>query len=64
MPRTHVFLKIRIPIPPLANPRTALTPVLYPGVGKALNESILSWEDLRELQKKTHCKQQSFSANG
>lgn len=30
--RTHVFLKITIPIPPLANPRTPCTSVLYPGM--------------------------------
>lgn len=29
--RTHVFLKIVIPIPPLANPRTPCTNPLYPG---------------------------------
>jgi hypothetical protein len=29
--RTHVFLKIRVPVPPLANPRSALVPILYPG---------------------------------
>jgi len=32
--RTHVFLKIMIPIPPLANPRTPCTNVLYPGTGR------------------------------
>jgi hypothetical protein len=31
--RTHVFLKIHVPIPPLANPRTPCTTVLYPGMG-------------------------------
>jgi Zinc finger, ZZ type len=29
--KTHVFLKIRIPIPPLANLRTSLVPPFYPG---------------------------------
>lgn len=28
---THVFVKIAVPIPPLANPRTTLLPVFYPG---------------------------------
>lgn len=28
---THVLLKIEIPIPPMANPRTTLLPVFYPG---------------------------------
>ena len=30
---THVLMKISIPIPPLANPRTTLLSVLYPGIG-------------------------------
>jgi hypothetical protein len=30
--KTHVFIKIRIPIPPLANPRSALLNVFYPGM--------------------------------
>ena len=29
---THVFVKISVPIPPLANPRTTLLPVFYPGM--------------------------------
>lgn len=29
--KTHVFLRIRIPIPPLANPRTPCIKPLYPG---------------------------------
>ncbi|KAI8909873.1 hypothetical protein DFJ77DRAFT_433078, partial [Powellomyces hirtus] len=29
--KTHVFVKIRIPIPPLMNARSALFPVIYPG---------------------------------
>ncbi|KAJ3163281.1 hypothetical protein HDU88_006379 [Geranomyces variabilis] len=29
--KTHVFVKIRIPIPPLMNARNALFPVIYPG---------------------------------
>ena len=28
---THMFLKVVIPIPPLANPRSALMPAFYPG---------------------------------
>jgi hypothetical protein len=29
--RHHLFIKIRVPIPPLANPRSILVPSLYPG---------------------------------
>jgi hypothetical protein len=29
--RNHVFIKIRIPIPPLANQRTPIASVFYPG---------------------------------
>jgi hypothetical protein len=51
---THVFLKIRIPIPPLANPRSALLPAFYPG--KDIEGSNLDISKLRELQKQSHCK--------
>ena len=30
--KNHVFLKIVVPIPPLANPRSALLPSFYPGM--------------------------------
>jgi len=49
---THVFLKIRISIPPLANPRTALLPIFYPGndfISKSLDE-----KELHRLHLKTH----------
>ncbi|KAI8380144.1 hypothetical protein BD560DRAFT_388704 [Blakeslea trispora] len=49
---THIFLKIRIPIPPLANPRSALLPAFYPG--KYHNKPPLSTEKYRELQHKSH----------
>ncbi|KAF8970037.1 hypothetical protein BGZ46_010572 [Entomortierella lignicola] len=50
--RTHVFMKIRIPIPPLANSRTKKLPSLYPGVlqgNTAIPEHLL-----QELLQKTH----------
>ncbi|TPX30155.1 hypothetical protein SmJEL517_g06214 [Synchytrium microbalum] len=59
-PKTHVFLKIRIPIPPLANPRTALLTAFYPGKEGAPQN--LSWDDLRVLQKKTHFDQVELEA--
>ncbi|ORX56479.1 EF-hand [Piromyces finnis] len=49
---THVFLKIRISIPPLANPRSALLPIFYPGndfISKTLDE-----KQLQRLHLKTH----------
>ncbi|KAI9320437.1 hypothetical protein BX666DRAFT_1196029 [Dichotomocladium elegans] len=50
---THTFLKIRIPIPPLANPRSALLPAFYPG-----NEENTKWalsdEVARELLEISH----------
>ncbi|KAI7870857.1 hypothetical protein BDF14DRAFT_1741027 [Spinellus fusiger] len=49
---THVFLKLRIPIPPLANPRSALLPSFYPG--KATSRSTLSHDKIRELQSRSH----------
>jgi hypothetical protein len=29
--RNHVFIKIKIPVPPLANLRTPVAPLFYPG---------------------------------
>jgi hypothetical protein len=55
---THVFLKIRIPIPPLANPRSALLPVFYPG-GKG-DIGPLRIPVLRQLQRETHCMSPGF----
>jgi Ca2+-binding EF-hand superfamily protein len=75
--KTHVFLKIRIPIPPLANPRETLMDSLYPGLpsdprrdsnttlGLSLASSLaqsLSAQDLRELQRRTHFDQVELEA--
>jgi hypothetical protein len=51
---THVLLKIRIPIPPLANPRDSLLPILYPG-GKHSGDALIPKETIRALQAETHC---------
>ncbi|KAJ3172897.1 hypothetical protein HDU87_007733 [Geranomyces variabilis] len=48
--KTHVFVKIRIPIPPLMNARSALFPVIYPGEDFT-NEHIEY--NAAELQKRT-----------
>ncbi|KAG0747265.1 hypothetical protein G6F62_001673 [Rhizopus arrhizus] len=57
---THVFLKIRIPIPPLANPRSALLPAFYPG--KHYNKALLSMEKYKELQHSSHFDQIELEA--
>eukprot|EP00123_Amoebidium_parasiticum_P013923 comp22224_c0_seq1/m.32758 comp22224_c0_seq1/g.32758 ORF comp22224_c0_seq1/g.32758 comp22224_c0_seq1/m.32758 type:complete len:531 (-) comp22224_c0_seq1:151-1743(-) len=59
--KTHVLLKIRIPIPPLANPRSALLPVFYPG-GKQDPHSTINPTVLRTLQKDTHFDQVELEA--
>ncbi|KAF9115766.1 hypothetical protein BGX27_006548 [Mortierella sp. AM989] len=50
--RSHVFMKIRIPIPPLANSRTKKLPPFYPGVpqGNTTTPDHL----LQDLLQKTH----------
>ncbi|KAF8929470.1 hypothetical protein BGZ58_008925 [Dissophora ornata] len=50
--KSHVFMKIRIPIPPLANSRTKKLPPFYPGIpqGNTTTPDYL----LQELLKKTH----------
>ncbi|KAI9478788.1 MAG: hypothetical protein EXX96DRAFT_572300 [Benjaminiella poitrasii] len=57
---THVFLKIRIPIPPLANPRSALLPTFYPG--KHHNKPPISTEKYRDLQHTSHFDQVELEA--
>ncbi|CEP16398.1 hypothetical protein [Parasitella parasitica] len=57
---THVFLKIRIPIPPLANPRSALLPAFYPG--KHHSKPPISAEKYRELQHTSHFDQVELEA--
>ncbi|XP_032218667.1 uncharacterized protein LOC116601905 [Nematostella vectensis] len=58
--RTHAFIKIRIPIPPLANPRTPCLPSLYPG--NKSHPCQLSWEETRRLQDKSHFDQVEIEA--
>ncbi|KAF9326887.1 hypothetical protein BG006_009737 [Podila minutissima] len=50
--KSHVFMKIRIPIPPLANSRTKKLPPFYPGTpqGSTATPEYL----LHELLQKTH----------
>ncbi|KAJ3100281.1 hypothetical protein HDU97_002372 [Phlyctochytrium planicorne] len=51
-PRTHIFLKIRIPFPPHANPRSSQLPIFYPG--KAIADIEFDRVEFRELASKTH----------
>ncbi|KAJ3271117.1 hypothetical protein HDV01_007054 [Terramyces sp. JEL0728] len=48
--KTHTFIKIKIPIPPQANPRSMIFPPLYPGL---LFNNVESF-DTGELEKETH----------
>ncbi|KAF9958362.1 hypothetical protein BGZ70_009221 [Mortierella alpina] len=50
--KSHVFMKIRIPIPPLANSRTKKLPPFYPGVPKG--NTTIPEHMLQELLQKTH----------
>ena len=50
--RTHVFLKINCPIPPLANPKTTRLKPFY--TGKGVNAISLSSDDVTQLRNKTH----------
>ncbi|KAF9573771.1 hypothetical protein EC968_008050 [Mortierella alpina] len=50
--KSHVFMKIRIPIPPLANSRTKKLPPFYPGVPKG--NTTIPEHVLQELLQKTH----------
>lgn len=63
---SHVFLKIRIPIPPLANPRTALLPVFYPGADKggssAAVKGVVPLHVSHKLQGETHFEQVEIDA--
>ncbi|ORZ33782.1 hypothetical protein BCR44DRAFT_1415683 [Catenaria anguillulae PL171] len=58
--KTHVFLKIRIPIPPLANPRTALLNPFYPGNRHGTTSTSL--DTLQTLQRTTHFDQLELEA--
>ncbi|KNC99585.1 uncharacterized protein SPPG_04973 [Spizellomyces punctatus DAOM BR117] len=49
--KTHVFVKIRVPIPPLMNPRSALLGAFYPG--KDFTSELPAY-DLAELQRISH----------
>ncbi|XP_071961280.1 uncharacterized protein [Antedon mediterranea] len=49
--KTHTFMKIKIPIPPLANPRNILMKPFYPG--QEYNKQELTWDDLCKLKSET-----------
>ncbi|KAI9595644.1 hypothetical protein BDF19DRAFT_60587 [Syncephalis fuscata] len=58
--RTHVFLKIRIPIPPLANSSVPLLQSLYPG--RPFNDATLAWDQLRVIRNHTRFEQSEVEA--
>ncbi|XP_065644580.1 uncharacterized protein LOC100212363 [Hydra vulgaris] len=49
--RTHVFVKITTPIPPLVNPRSAMLPTFYPGKNNL--ESSLPLNEIMVLREKS-----------
>ncbi|XP_041458478.1 uncharacterized protein LOC121410448 isoform X2 [Lytechinus variegatus] len=58
--RLHTFIKIKIPIPPLANPRTVLFKPFYPGKEKVIKRC--TWDDINTLKKITHFDQYEIEA--
>jgi len=58
--RNHVFVKIKVPIPPLANPRATLLQPFYPGLKE--NTGSLSWKIIQHLQENTHFDQVELEA--
>eukprot|EP00039_Didymoeca_costata_P020446 m.341289 g.341289 ORF g.341289 m.341289 type:complete len:413 (-) comp19984_c0_seq1:38-1276(-) len=58
--RTHVFVQIKIPIPPLANPRAILFRPFYPGSKE--NTGSLPLSTIRALQETTHFDQVELAA--
>ncbi|XP_071810360.1 uncharacterized protein [Asterias amurensis] len=58
--RTHVFIQIKIPIPPLANPRNVLIKPFYPG--KELPRRRPTWEEINHLRSKTYFNQHELEA--
>lgn len=58
--RLHTFIKIKIPIPPLANPRTVLVKPFYPGKEKVIKR--LTWDDVNKLKAISHFDQYEIEA--
>eukprot|EP00128_Syssomonas_multiformis_P014226 Colp12_sorted_trinity150504_noHs@11841 len=58
--RLHVLLKIRIPIPSLANPRTTLLQVFYPGKPGPVED--LTWDTVHRLHKETQFEPSEITA--
>eukprot|EP00048_Salpingoeca_helianthica_P010134 m.144895 g.144895 ORF g.144895 m.144895 type:complete len:401 (-) comp15019_c1_seq7:99-1301(-) len=56
----HVFVQLRIPLPPLCNPRKCLLAPLYPGRAAATGH--LAWEELQRLEARTHFEQVEIEA--
>ncbi|XP_071484276.1 uncharacterized protein [Diadema antillarum] len=58
--RTHTFIKIKIPIPPLANPRTVLFKPFYPGKERVIKR--LTWDEINKLKSISHFDQYEIEA--
>lgn len=58
--KTHLFLKIRIPMPPLTNPRAPCIKPLYPGIKD--HPCDLSWDDIQSLREQTYFDQSEIEA--
>ncbi|XP_073256071.1 uncharacterized protein [Porites lutea] len=58
--RTHLFIKIRVPMPPLTNPRAPCLKPLYPGIKD--HPYSLSWNEIQHLRKQSHFDQAEIEA--
>lgn len=58
--KTHLFIKIRIPMPPLTNPRAPCVKALYPGVKD--HPCNMSWHEIQHLREKSHFDQAEIEA--
>lgn len=58
--KTHLFIKIRIPMPPLTNPRAPCLKPLYPGIKD--HPCFLSWDEIQHLREQSHFDQAEIEA--
>lgn len=58
--KTHLFIKIRIPMPPLTNPRAPCLKPLYPGIKD--HPCSLSWDEIQHLREQSHFDQAEIEA--
>lgn len=58
--KTHLFIKIRIPMPPLTNPRAPCLKPLYPGIKD--HPCTMSWDEIQVIREKSHFDQAEIEA--